>query len=466
MAATVQDVGPNKKKLSIEVGADEVKQELEKSYAELMQNITIKGFRKGRAPRWLVEKKFGKELTDDVKDKLKRKALADALEELKIQPLGEPIFENEEFEPENKFTFDATLEIKPDFEIDGYKNMPISKVVSEITDEDVDKEIEYIRKRMAELETVTEGAVEPGDVVTASVDIAVEGKSVWKNEQYVLPIDLKRLAGTDIDDLGKRLTGKKVPETLTIETTLGDDFFQEQHRGKKALFTLTIKEIKRPKLPELNDEFAKKVGFDGLPKLRQRLFEQLKRRNEDYAGADMRNQVREKLLEMTGFDLPEDITQKLSEDISRRRTLEMQYYGVAESVIDKESERIAATSRRQAERDIRMFLILEKIAEKEKIFVTEADIQRHIEELARSRGTTPRAVRQEIEKGELMGELRMRLREEKVMDFILENAEITEKTKEEAEKERAKKAEEQKEPAEKKPEGDQPKLEKPEENKE
>jgi trigger factor len=457
MPVTIQDVGPSKKKLSIEVSPETVKEELEKSYSELIQSVTVKGFRKGHAPKWLVEKQFGKEVTDEVKDKVKRQALADALEEHKLEPMGEPLFENEQFEPGKQFTFDVTLEIRPEFEIEGYKGMALDRMVFEVTEEDIDGELKYIRKRMAQHESITEGAVEPGDVLTASVDVDVEGKSVWKNEDYVLPAEVKRLAGTDIEDLEKKLAGKRVSEQLVVETTLGEDFFQEQHRGKKARVTLTIKEIKRPKLPELNDELAKKVGFENVGELRERLGQELKKRNEDHAKADLRNQVHEKLLETAQFDLPQDITQKLADDISKRRTLEMQYYGVASTVIDKESEKIAASSRRQAERDIRLFLILEKIAAKEKIFATESDVQRRIEEIARSRGAAPRAVRQEIEKGDLLGQLRVQLREEKVMNLILEQAKITKKSREEMEKERKALTESKKEGTKETPKEDEKK---------
>ena len=427
MAASVEDLGPCKKKLSIEIAPEEIKEELDKGFSELAGTAAVKGFRKGHAPRWLLEKQFGKELTDDIKDRLKSKNLADALKELGLEPLGEPQFENEEFDPEKKYSFDVTIETKPDFEIDNYKNMVLEKMAAEVSEEDVSREMEILKRRAAEYEDASQTPIQVRDIITAFVEIIVDGNPVWKNEEFVFPTGIKQIAGTEVQDLEKLLTGKKVGETISIDAKLGDNFFQEQHRGKDASFKLSIKSVKRPKLPEINDEFAKKIGFDNLKGLQAEIKEQLNKRKKDLAEQDLKNQIKEKLLELAKFELPEDLTQKIAEESARRRKLEMQYYGVAQDVISKEGEKIEDTSRKQAQLDMRLYLILEKIAKKEKIFATETEIQNRIEQIAHSRNTTAGRVRQELENAGMMSDLRAQLREEKVMDLILKSAEVTEK---------------------------------------
>jgi len=429
MAVSVEDLGPCKKKLSIEIATEQVKEELDKGFSELADTATVRGFRKGHAPRWLLEKRFGKELTEDIKDKLKRQNLADALKELGLEPLGEPQFANEEFDPDKKYSFDVTIETKPDFEIENYKNMALEKMSTEVSEDDISREMEVLRKRAAEYEDAADTPIQPQDIITSSVEVIVGGEPVWKNEEFVFPTGIRQIAGTEIADFEKLITGKKAGETLTIDVKLGENFFQEQHRGKDGSIKLSVKSVKRPKLPEIDDEFAKKMGFDNLEGLKETIKEELNLHKKEQAERNLRDQVKEKLLELAKFELPEDLTGKLAEENARRRKLEMQYYGVAEDVITRESERIADSSRRQAQREIRLYLILEKIAKNEKIYATETDIQNRIEQIARSRKSTPARVRQELEKAEMMPELRSQLREEKVMDLIIKSAAITEEKK-------------------------------------
>lgn len=443
MAVSVEDLGPCKKKLSIEIATEAVKEELDKGFLELADTAAVKGFRKGHAPRWLLEKRFGKELTEDIRDKLKRQNLADALKELGLEPLGEPQFANEEFDPDKKYSFDVTIETKPDFEIENYKNMALEKAAAEVSEDDISREMEILKRRAAEYEDAADTPIQAQDIITSSVEVMVDGNQVWKNEEFVFPTAIRQIAGTEIKDFEKLITGKKAGETLAIDAKLGDNFFQEQHRGKDASFKLTVKSIKRPKLPEINDEFAKKIGFDSLEGLKGTVKEQLTLHKKEQAERNLKDQVGEKLLELAKFELPEDLTEKLTEENAKRRKLEMQYYGVAEDAINKESEKIADSSRKQAKRDMRLYLILEKIAKKEKIFATETDIQNRLEQIAHSRKSTPGRVRQELEKAEMMADLRSQVREKKVMNFIIKSATITEKKKAHQKKSKDEKAPDQ-----------------------
>ena len=221
-------------------------------------------------------------------------------------------------------------------------------------------------------------------------------------------------------------------EEVTILVELGSDFFQEQHRGKKGAVVVRLKEIKRPVYPDVNEEFAKRMGFESVEALRQKVREQIQLGNERLARQNLIRQIEGKLLSLVTFGMPEELLKRQVEENLARRKLEMKYYGVSDEAIAEQSSRIEDASRQTAERDFRLYFILEKIGQKEKIFVTERDVEKRIEEIAATRHLKSARIRHDMEQEGLMPQLRIQLREEKTLEWLLSKAQVQEKPKEQS----------------------------------
>jgi len=427
MRLGVEEIGPCKKKIKVEVPPEKIREEFDKGMVELMRSAKIPGFRPGHAPRRLLEKRYGKRLEEEVKGTLIAKSFSEALEDLNLKTIGEPNIENIEFEPNAKLSYEATVEVKPTFDLDGYDNFELEKNDTEVKEEEIENALQDIRKQAAEFKAVSEEGARKGDVISAEAELFAEGESIWREPGARFTTEARKFLGIELPDLESNLLGKKAGEEVRIPVELGSDFFQEQHRGKRGEVLFRLKEIQRPLYPEINDEFAKRLGFDSLGLLRERLREQIHLSKERSARSDLIHQIEEKLLEMVNFELPEGILKRLATESAARRELEMRYYGVSEERLQKEKEHLMNASRESAERQMRLYFILERIAEKEKIFATEQDVARRLEEIASSRNVKPARVRQELEEKGLMSELRGQIREEKVFDYLLSKANIRQK---------------------------------------
>ena len=432
MQVQVEEVGPCKKKIRVQVPPEDVRSEYEKGMGELLQSASLPGFRAGRVPRKLVEKRFGKTLAEEVKATLIDRTFSEAMKELQLEPVGTPEVASVEYDPNSKLAYEATVEVKPAFDIEGYKGLSLEKIDAPVRDPDVEQGLKNLQKRNAELQNLSEGSVAGGDVMLAEVELLAEGETIWKELSAQFTTEASRFLGVELPDFESNVLGKKVGEEVTILVELGSDFFQEQHRGKKGAVVVRLKEIKRPVYPNVNEEFAKKMGFESVEALRQKVREQIQLGNERLARQNLIRQIEGKLLSLVTFGMPEELLKRQVEENLARRKLEMKYYGVSDEAIAEQSSRIEDASRQTAERDFRLYFILEKIGQKEKIFVTERDVEKRIEEIAATRHLKSARIRHDMEQEGLMPQLRVQLREEKTQEWLLSKAQVQEKPKEQS----------------------------------
>ena len=427
MQVQVEDVGPCKKLLKIEVPAKQVDEELEKTYGQLSEGTVVPGFRKGHVPRWLMKSRFGKQVDDDTKQTLVTDSFDKAIKEKELRPLGTPTFDEEiKFEAGKPLTFGVTIEVHPEFEIDGYTDLELKKPPTQPTKAEIKKRIDYVLRRYAKLEDVSEGSPQTDDIAVARL-ILKEGDKVYRdvpNHQFIAGDHV--LIGMTADETTELVTSLGVGDTIEREITIPDTFGDEAKRGAKMTLSLKLDSIRRPVLPEVTAEWVKEVGFDSLDEFNDEIKTAVEREKERDVQDKLEEQMLEQLAKKADFELPEDIVTKMAQRLLIRQSLVLRQRGVPPEEIDEQLDELKKESEKSAQAEAKMFFILDKIAEAERLFVTEEEVEARVALLAGNYGRSPDQVLSDLEREDRLGELRSSMREEKVKAFLLEKAAIKE----------------------------------------
>ncbi len=427
MQVNIEEIGPCKKKITVQVPSERVKEKLEESYRELESNAQVPGFRVGHAPRKLIENRFGKAVAEDVKNSLMGTTYDEALKEHKIHPIGPPDIEEESIscDVEKGLTYAFTLEVMPEFDLPTYKGLELKKPSADVSDEEMNKAIDNLRRRNAVVEP-TDEAAQANDVPVVDCVITCEGEEIQRVEDQPFTLsDDNWLGGLD-RAFWKQLVGKKAGESATGDVTLPKGYQKEAYREKPATITVTLKDVKRPRLPELDDEFAKDMLFESLDDLKKEVKDRLVAVKEQEAHADLARQVTEKLVGSVKFDLPEDILKRQSDRLAARQKMSLAYRGVPMDEIEKVAEDIARSSAEQSERDMRAEFIFGRIAEEEKIEVSDNELEARIDELARARGQRSAQLHEMLVKEGQIETLRSQMADDKVIELVIREAKIEE----------------------------------------
>ncbi len=453
--ATVEDLGALRKKVTITIPREAIDERLEKQYKELSREAIVPGFRKGRAPRRLIEKRFGSEVSETITSDLLGNGYLAAIEKVNLKVLGDPLiwcrpknpsktedaetgisgeqlmsvreaFENIDLPESGNLTFACEVEVQPEFELPELKGIPIRRPKVAITDQDVEQQVDRFRRTRAEWQTLGDGAVQTDDIVVVAMKMSVDGQVVKVQDSATLAARPQAIEGIAFENLGELLGGAKVGDVRRISGTIPDDNERAELRGKTAEFELTIKEIRRLKLPELTAEMLKSVGFDSPEEFRAYIRSELEARLADVIRRGMRNQVYKYLLENARFDLPERLSQRQANRVVVRRMLELYRQGMPESEVAKHVDELRTTARNEAAQELKLSLIMEKIADQLKPEVTEDEVNGQIALIARQQNRRFDRVRDELIKNDGIESLFIQLRDEKIVDRLLEEAKITE----------------------------------------
>jgi len=425
MEIKVNDVGPCKKRISVSIPKEELTEQFDQSYEQLCRTVVIPGFRRGRAPRRLVERRFGDEVKEEVREKMLAKGFKEAIEKSNLEPFGEPGFDKIEFDPEKEMSFEVTLEVWPTFEVKDYKGLELKKKPAEPTEDEINETIEHIRFRYAQLTPVDEPARE-GDVVVCDYEVYVGDELIADDENAELAATGSNITGISAREAAKLLIGSKAGDEKKGKFTVTDAFPQERWRNKEADVKFVIKEVKRPEKPKLDEQFVKGLGYDSVKKFKEAVKDDLQRRKEAWVQADLERQMADLLLKKFEFDLPQDIVERQAESNLRRQQIRLLLSGVTRDELAKERERMRTASKESSARDLKMFILLQRIADAEKIYVTENELEERIAAIAYQRETTPDKLKQRLEKEGTLSVLRRQMRDEKTMKFLLDNAHIAE----------------------------------------
>src|SRR6056297_3136168 len=415
----------NKVELEVEIEAKRVNEALEQAYKKVVKDIDISGFRKGKVPRKVLEARYGKEiLHKDALDILIPQAYTEAVEETEIDPIDQPDIKDFDIEEDSPLTFTAEVEVKPEVKLGEYKDLGIEKEDSEVKDEEIEEEIERVRNQHGQLVGSDKEVVEDGDFVIIDFEGKKDGEKFpgGSAEEYSLEIG----SNTFIPGFEKQLIGAKVGEELELNITFPEDYNAEDLAGQEVIFDVEIKEIKEKKLPGLDDDFAKEVSdFDTFEEYKSSITENLQNSKKDRVEREYENKLIEKVSDNVQVNIPDKMVeneldkmyQNFAQSISKQgMDIEeyLKYVGT-----DKEGWR--EQNREAAENRTRSNLVLEAIAEKEGIEVSEEEIEEQIKEIAENNEQDPEQIKTFLQMQGQLNELRNGLKMEKTIDYLKEN---------------------------------------------
>ncbi len=424
----VEDVGPCKKHLKITIPKEDIDKKVEENYKRLASSAAVAGFRKGRVPRKLLERRFSDDVLEDVKQSILSEASQKAVEEKGLKPIGDPSFDNVAFEPNKDCVFEITLEVEPDFDLPVYKSLELQRARVSVDDEEITRGLDGLRMQRARLDLMPAGtAVAAGDAIVCDWKIVSEGETVADQKDAEIRVHGRRSGGLEMEqDLAEALADAKFGERREIKAKFLDSYPVEKWRGKDGTLIVEVKEIRRPVAPELDEEFAKAMDFDSLEELKKAVRHSITQSKEREVALALEQQAFDQLLAAAPFELPQGVLKAQARNIMLRQQYRLRQRGVPAEEIEKHMDDLRNASEESAARNLKIYFILNHIAEKEKIFVTEEEVEARIAAMAGSYNLTPQRMRAQIEQEGSLSELRAGLRENKVVDFLLKGAKIEE----------------------------------------
>ena len=428
---TIEEAGPCKKKVSIEIPEETIKNATDEKYKELRKEALVPGFRKGRAPRRLLEKRFGKDTTEQIKLKLLIDASDSAVKDNELQPIGEPDvdFENIEMPAEGPLKFDFEVEVRPEFDLPQLEGIPVTRTKLEVTDEQIDREIERLQRWSGIWTPRKDGAVEPDDQIIADALLKAEGiEEEQKLDNIEIYVRQNGFVGEiPVEKLDELLAGAEAGQTKQISVDVPKTYFREEYRGKKVDIKIDIKDIKWLKPAELDENFLTRLGIEDENELREKTQDTLQSRLETQARTQMSEQIYEYLLDNTNFELPLDVVAQQATSLLQRQYTNLMMRGLAREQLEEQLEQLQAGSEEQAREQLKTFFIMDKVADKLEIDVSEEEINGHIAQIAIQRGQRPERMREQMERDGSLAQFRLEVRQNKCIAKLLETAKITEK---------------------------------------
>jgi trigger factor len=421
MKAVVEDISTVKKKLTIEVASDAVTREMDKALADVAKKAKIPGFRPGKAPKVIVEKHYGEEVRNEVLHRLLSESYLQALQEHNLNPVEVPQIDNvSSLAKGSPLTFTATVEVRPTIELGTYDGIEVKEESLAVSDEEMNQTIDRLRDMYAQLEVVEGRPLEKNDTAIIDFEGFRDGKPIEgaKSAGYALSIG----SGSLIPGFEEQLTGMNRGETREIKVTFPADYNNKELAGKEAAFTVALKEIKKKVLPELNDEFAKDIGNNAtLAELKEGIKKDIEARKRDEQASAQREAVLAKLVDAHSFDVPPGMVERELLSMAKSQATRMARRGVDVKSFDY--SKFQDENRLLAEKRVKGILLLDEIADKEKIEVADQEVNNAIAAMARGAGQTVESVKKYYESTEGgLDNLRESLTREKTLALLLSRA--------------------------------------------
>lgn len=427
----IEDTGPCKKLVKASVPADKVKEILDHNYGELATTVSLPGFRRGRVPRRLLEKRFGEDLEKDVKETLLAESFEELAREEDLRVLGEPGFDKIEFDSGSDFTYEAQVQVYPEFDLPDYKGIEVEKIESAVEKDRLEEELDKLRKSRAEMTPVDAAKATGDDQFIGSYELLEEDtvlKSVDQAGFVPSSGNLEMFAIEDLDKLVEKWdrsgTGTSDGAPLEIEVTVPAHYPDEILREKEVLLRFRLEKTLTADLPDLDDEFAKALGADSVDGLKETIEKQLQNDVERQDQVELEKKIVAAIVEKLEFELPEDLIERQRKVAEERVSQELIAAGKNEAEISTEQKKAGETAAADLIGELKEFFLLEKIGDKEKIFATEDEISQRIQMMSMVYGVPPAALMGQLQESGRLDEIRQTLRNEKVRSFLREKADI------------------------------------------
>lgn len=424
-----EKIEKNRGVLTVEVESERFLQALDKAFKKVAPNVIVPGFRKGKVPRAIFEKRFGVEsLYQDAIDILLPEAYMEAVKEADITPVDQPEINIEQIGKGEPFKFTATVDVKPEVELGEYKGIEVQDQEVKVTAEDVEEELKRMQERHAELVVLEEGeAAQEGDTAIIDFEGFKDGEAFegGKGENYSLVLG----SNTFIPGFEDQVIGMKKGEEKEIHVTFPEDYHSEELAGQPAVFKVKVNDIKRKVLPELDDEFAKDVSeFETLEELKKDIEETLLKRREEEKQRYVENTVVEKAAEAAQVDIPQGMIRTEVDNMLRDFELRIRQQGLTLDLYyqftGQNEEALREQMRPDAEKRVRNFLVLEAIAKAENLTVSDEEFEEELKKLAELYQRPVDELRDIFTVNGYLEDLRTDLLTRKSVQFLVDNSKL------------------------------------------
>jgi len=430
MKVSVKDAGTCRKTMSIEIPADTLTEERTETLKAYAKAVNIPGFRKGKAPAHVVAKKFANEIAKDLEERMVPKFYHDALQETELKVVGVIDVSDVKIEEEKPLAFVVTVDVEPEFKLPKYSDIPIKEEKKDVTDEQVQEQIDAIRNQHANYEEVEGKAVEQGDMAqltyTATTDgkeleeVAPEAKGLGKGEGYWVSADEHAF----IPGMGEAIVGLNIGDKKEVEVTFPESFMVKELAGIKSAYSIEVTGVRVRTLPEIDETFLSRLQVESEESLRSQIREQMEQTAEHKNLNAKHEQIIKYLVKKTKLDVPESIVQQQSRnamyDIAQQRMMT----GMTQEQIGEQQEDIFKEAQERALENVKLRYIGLGIATELELDASEIEIDEEIASMAIRQQKDARSLRKEMEENDTLDSVGEQIRFNKALDYMLENAKI------------------------------------------
>lgn len=442
--AEIKDIGTLRKEMTVTVPREVISSHLKHNFDEIRGDAVLPGFRKGRAPLHLLQKRFGPEVRESLKSSIVGQSFVAAVKRHEFEVLGDPLFriaqkdggvklcelddalDELKLPDSSDFSYTCEVEIKPTFELPELKGIEIARPKVEIGDDDVEEHIERQRKIRGTYQPHDGGATEKDDLLIADVKLTHDGVLVKEEENVQLGVRPTRLDGISLMTLDQVLSGAKPGDVRTVTCEIPDDYERADLRGKPGQFEFTIHEVKRL-VPQTMEAFIEALGVGSEAEIREYVRQDLETERDRIVDNALRDQVLDYLIQNTKFDLPEKLSARQTDRAVMRRVIELSQAGVPNHEIEARIDELRTSAQDVVARDLKLEFILEKVARQLEADVTDEEINTEIARIARRYNHRFDRVRDDLQKRGLLPQLAEQIRQDKCVRILLKDAKIVEK---------------------------------------
>jgi len=429
VSVTIENLAPCKKLLRVEIEAKEVDATFDSVTKNFQKEAVLPGFRPGKAPRDMVLRRYEQEITDEVRDKLISDSYRKAVNEQKLDVVGAPDIEEIQFGRGQNLLFAATVETAPEIQLPEYKGLPVRREIASVTEPDMKRALNLLRERRVSFQPVNRPA-QAGDVLVVNYSGTCDGKPLIETAPGAksLAEQKKFWVSTEpnafLPGFAEQLAGAQAGDKRTVTVDFPGDFVTKELAGKKGVYEVEVIEVREKLLPPLDDAFAKTWGAENLEKLKEGVRLDLENELNYKQNKSLRGQLIRELLNRVNFDLPETAVAVETRNVVYDIVRENAKRGIARDLIEKQKEQIYAAATSSAKERVKVAFLLQKIAAKEDIKVSQEEVARRVHSLAALYQITPEKFLKDLKKRNGLIEIYDQIANEKVIDFLQANAKI------------------------------------------
>ncbi len=415
-------------KVGVTIAPANSEKKAEEIYGELQSEAEVPGFRRGKAPRRLLERKFGKVVRGEVVDKLVSAAFQKLIEEQELRPIQMPDLEDadniRETPADTPLTFTLKFEVAPRVTLGEYKDLEIERPVLEIEESDVDEAIDRLRERHAFFQVVDDAEAQDGDQVVIDFEGKIDGEpfpgGAAQNYPYVLG------SGRFFEEFEQALQGAKAGQSLSTDVTFPEGYGGAQDLGNKtATFEITVHEVKRRQMPEVDEDFAKQAGYESVEDLRTKVAEGLREGASDQSNKIAESRAMQAIVEASEYELPKSLIESSAKAYYDQETRRLMAMRVPASEIEAREEELRSEAEANALREIKGYFTINQIGEAEDVDVTEADFEKEAEAIRERTGAERETIVRFLQQADQREEYVSRIFRRKALEVVMDHAKLT-----------------------------------------